>query len=199
MRRGVRADRSRTRAGVPRTSSAGHPLRHPTLAFPARTPRRVGPLGPHARRECGRRGGAKRRRLEPRTAQLGNCLLACLTWPDLANRTWLTRAARYEDSGALRRCRDLRLCPSYRPFGASFRWFRWRVIGWPIGTHNRFWRSAIMITLCAHLSVAGTRTIRIIERGEAQGLPPVGWLLTTVPDIHATAILHASEANPRRG
>jgi hypothetical protein len=65
--------------------------------------------------------------------------------------------------------------------------------------HNRFWRSAIMITLCAHPSVAGTPTIRIIERGETQGLPPAGWLLTTVPDIHATAILHASEANPRRG
>jgi hypothetical protein len=65
--------------------------------------------------------------------------------------------------------------------------------------HNRFWRSAIMITLCAHLSVAGTPTIRIIERGEAQGLPSAGWLLTTVPDIHATAIHHAAEANPRRG
>jgi hypothetical protein len=64
---------------------------------------------------------------------------------------------------------------------------------------NRFWRSAIMITLCAHLSVAGAPTIRITERGEAQGLPPAGWLLTTVPDIHATAIHHAAEANPRRG
>jgi hypothetical protein len=52
--------------------------------------------------------------------------------------------------------------------------------------HNRFWRSAIMITLCAHPSVAGTPTIRLIERGETQGLPPAGWLLTAVPDIHAT-------------
>ena len=65
--------------------------------------------------------------------------------------------------------------------------------------HNRFWRSAIMVTLRAHPSVAGTPTISIIERGEAQGLPPAGWLLTAVPDIHATPILHASEANPRRG
>ena len=62
--------------------------------------------------------------------------------------------------------------------------------------HNRFWRSAIVITLCAHPSVAGTPTIRIIERGETQGLPPAGRLLTTVPDIHATATLHASEAEP---
>jgi hypothetical protein len=28
-------------------------------------PRRVGPLGPHARRVCGGRGGAERRRLDP--------------------------------------------------------------------------------------------------------------------------------------
>ena len=53
------------------------------------------------------RGATQRCHLDLRTAQLSECLL---TWLDLANRTLLTRAARYERHALWLRLRYLHRC-----------------------------------------------------------------------------------------